>query len=281
MTTNGEKLEGSQVIRVYGTSVSSIKKDLETITGVNLGRKNLYTKETGRLTVTPEIFSSSDCCDPGGGCSGGGGSGEGELICLLIVAVVMALVAIVWTIVMIAFSILTIGGFLKRRYRTLVVIDRPNKEILGKLAVSVARRGGVMDYPLGNEEYDDWMRGTFTLHMRLKHLRQVSLFLAFGWGLVEVGHKLNQILFNPADYNLWPFRYVMIAIFLPLLLYGPVLEFKFNNAVEDVQELLIRILMDNPSYNPEYPMTFEEEPQIIGGMTVAAIRKLKRPPSDE
>lgn len=277
MTVNGEKVEGAQVIRVYGTSVSSIKKDLETITGVNPGRKNLYTKETGRLTVTPEIFSSADCCDPGGGCGGGGG-GEGELICLLVIAVVMALVAIVWTIVMIAFSILTIGGFLTRRYRTIIVIDKPNREFLGKLVISITKRGGVMEYPLGIAEYDRWMKRTFRLHMRLKYLRQVSLFCAFGWGMLEVGFKLNQILFNPADYYLWPFRYVMIAIFFPLLLYSPVLEFQFNNATEDAQEIITGILMENSSFNPEYPMIFEEAPQIIGGLTVAAIRKLKRPP---
>ncbi len=280
MTTDRDNTEGAQIIRVYGTSVSSIKKDIEVITGVNPGRKNLYTKETGRLTITPELFSSADCFDPGGGC-GSSGSSEGELICLLIITVVMAVVAIVWTIVMIAFSILTIGGFLKRRYRTIIVIDKPNREFLGKLVVSIMKRGGVMDYPLDNEEYNQWMKQTFNLYMRLKYLRQVSLFCAFGWGLVEVGFKLNQILFNPADYNLWPFRYVMIAIFLPLILYGPFLEFKFNNATTESQELIIRILMENPSFNPEYPMTFEEEPQIIGGLSVNAIRNLKRPPSEE
>ena len=276
---NGQNTEDTQVIRIYGTSVSSVKKDIEAITGVNPGRKNLYTKETGRTTVSPEIFSSADCCDPSG-CTGGGGSGEAELICFIIIAVVMTLIAVVWTIVMIAFSILTIGGFLTRRYRTILAIDRPNREFLGKLAVSITKRGGVMEYPWDLEEYDQWMRRKFNLYMRLKHLRQVSLFFAFAWGLVEVGFKLNQLLFNPADYYLWPFRYVMIAIFLPLLLYGPFLEYRFNNADDEGQEVVIRLLMENPSFNPEYPMTLAEEPQIIGGMSTDAIRKLKRPPDE-
>lgn len=275
MANYGQIIEGAQVLRVYGTSVSSIKKDLETITGVNVGRKNIYTKETGRVTVTPEIFTSADRCATGGDC--GGGDGEGLLLCLLIVAVIMILVAAIWVIVMIAFSILTIGGFLKRRYRTILVIEKPNREFLGKLVVSITRRGGVVEHTWGIEQYDTWMKRTFGFYRRLKYLRQVSLFFAFNWGVVEIWYKFNNILYG-TDYNLWPFRFVMIAIFLPLLFYGPVLEYKFNKAHDEGQELIIRLLMDNPSFNPDYPMTFEETPQIIVGMTPTAIRKLKEPP---
>jgi hypothetical protein len=280
LENNKQVAEGAQVLRVYGASVSSVKKDLEQITSTQIGRKNIYTKETGRITVTPEIFTSAECCDPGGGCGGSSGGGEGELICLLVIAVVMALVAIIWTAVMIAFSILTIGGFLTRRYRTLLVIEKPNRELLGKLVVSITRHGGVVDYPWGIDEYDSWMKRTFGLFMRLKILRQVSLFVGLCWGLIEIWYKLNNILYD-IDYNLWPFRFIMVAIFLPLLFSGPVLEFRFNNAQNASEEVLYRLLTENPSFNPEYPMTFEEEPQIIGGMSTAAIRKLKEPPKDE
>ncbi|TFG32824.1 hypothetical protein EU527_09340 [Candidatus Thorarchaeota archaeon] len=269
--------DAPQVIRVYGTSVSSIKKDMETITGVTIGKKNVYTKETGRVTVTPEIFTTNTCCTTGG--DFGGGSSEGILFCLLIAVVIMALVAIVWAIVMIAFSILTIGGFLKRRYRTLLVIERPNREFLGKLVVAITRRGGVVEYSWGIEEYDHWMKRIFSLHMRLKNLRQVSLFLAFSWGFIEIWYKLNNILYG-IDYNLWPFRFVMISIFLPLLFYGTFLEFKFNSVHDEGQELIMHLLIDNPSFNPEHSMMFEEPPQIIGGMSTTEITKLKNPPKD-
>lgn len=277
MKDDQQMSQGAQVIRVYGTSVSSIKKDIERITNVHVGKMSLYSKETGRVTVTPELYTSAEYCDISG-CSGGGS--EGEAVCLIVIAVVMALVAVVWTIIMIAFSILTIGGFLKRRFRTLLVIERPNHEFLGKLIVSITRRGGVVEYPWDIEQYDTWMKRTFKLFMRLKYLRQVSLFLALCWGFVEIAYKLNNILYA-VDYNLWPLRYVMVAIFLPLLLYGPFLEVRFRNARDSGEEMILRLLTDNPSFNPEYPMTFEEQPQIIGGLSTSAIKKLREPPKEK
>jgi hypothetical protein len=257
-------------LRAYGVSASALKYGVETITGVNPGKDAVQTKETGRVSVTPEIYSTAACGDP---CVGGGSSdGEGLLICLLVVAVIMAVFTIVWTVVMVAFSILTIGGFLKKRYRTLLIVEKPNSEFMGKVALQIIRAGGVLEYPLNNEEYDAWMHHTFGLFKRLKLLRQVSLFFAFCWGLVEVGFKLNQILFNPADYNLWPFRYVMIAIFLPLLLYSVILEIQFKSAFDSGEETIARLLSDEPSFAPDHPMIFEEEPKIVRAVSTMALR---------
>ncbi|GAH51605.1 unnamed protein product, partial [marine sediment metagenome] len=102
-----------------------------------------------------------------------GDCGEGFVIILVIIAVLMITFALVWTVVMIAFSIITVGGFLKRRYRTVVIIEKMNREFLGKLAISIAKNGGVLDYQFGHEGYDDWARRAFKLHIRLKHLRQI------------------------------------------------------------------------------------------------------------
>jgi hypothetical protein len=259
-------------LRAYGVSASAVKYQIESITRINPGKDAVQTKETGRISVSPEIYTTGTCGDP---CVGGGSSdGEGLLICLLIIAVGMAVFTIVWAVVMVAFSILTVGGFLKKRYRTLLIVERPNREFMGKIALRILESGGVLEYPLNHEAYDPWMHRTFGLFRRLKIIRQISLLLGFGWGLIEVGFKLNQLLFNPADYDLWPFRYVMVVIFLPLLLYSPVLEFQFKNAFNDGQEVVSHLLSDEPSFAPDHPMIFQEEPKIVKAIPPSAAKKM-------
>ena len=262
-------------IRAYGVSASSVRKSIEEITGVNPKKKSVLTKETGRVSAESEKFSGGgNCyCD----CGSPGGDGEGLVIILIIIAVLMMMVAVVWTVVMIAFSILTIGGFLKRRYRTVVVIEKMNREFLGKLAISIERKGGVLDYQFGQEGYDDWVRRAFKLHIRLKHLRQISLVLGLGWGLVEVMFKLNEILIGYiTNYGpiVLPLRLVMIAIFIPLLIYSPVLESQFRNASDDGEEKVMRLLIEENSFSPDHQMAFEAEPRVVPKLSDAEIRKM-------
>ncbi|MFW9845647.1 MAG: hypothetical protein ACFFD6_02780 [Candidatus Thorarchaeota archaeon] len=246
------------VMRVYGASGSTIKSGIETIMGVHPGKKSVNTKETGTVTVKSEIythFEGSDC--------GGGGGGGGELLCLIIVAIIMAVFAIVWSIVMIAFSIVTIGGFVKRRYRTMVIMGKENIEFIGKLSVWAFRKKGVSDFTLGSVQYDEWKDETFGLFMRLKYLRQVCLALAFGWGIIEVGFKLYQIIFDPTfDYYLWPFRYVMIAVFAPFIFYSPILEMTIRGKFNEGEDIVARLVMNDPRFNPELAMAFEHQPEV-------------------
>ena len=109
------------VMRVYGASSSSVQSDVNLIMGVNARKKtSILTKETGTITVTPEIYSSSTC--PSTCSTTGSSGGSEEIYCLLIIAVLMAVFAIVWAVVMIIFAIVTAGGFFRRRYRTIVVL---------------------------------------------------------------------------------------------------------------------------------------------------------------
>ena len=263
-------------VRIYGLSASTVKAEIETLTGVNPGRKAVKTKETGRVSVTPEIYSSAkyaDCCS---GSGGGGGDGGAFLFCLILVVAFMAVVAIVWAVVMLAFSILTIGGFLKRRYRTLLVMELRNREFIGKLAVSTFRKGGVMEYPFGHDQYDGWMKRAFALFVRLKHVRQISLLFATFWGFTEVTFKLNQVLLNPSlSYDLWPLRYVMMAIIIPLLLYSPILEIQFRNSRDAGDEMIMRLLTENPSFSPDTAMVFEEEPVLTAPLPAPKEAKKK------
>jgi len=262
-------------IRAYGVSARSVRTSIEEITGVCPGKKEaVLTTETGRIYTESEIYSGGlGYCDCSG-CGGSSGDGEGLIIILIIIAVLMIMVAIVWTVIMIAFSILTVGGFLKRRYRTIVAIERQNREFLGKLAISIFRSNGVLEYPFGHEDYDDWNKRSFNLHLRLKRIRQVSLFFGIGWGWIEVLFKLNEVLFGAGGYNLWPLRYVMIAIFIPLLLYSPILEVQFDNAYRDGEEMVMRLLNEEPSFSPDHPMQFKEGARIVTGLSSAAIRKI-------
>ena len=262
-------------IRAYGVSASSVRKSIEEITGVNPKKKAVLTKETGRVSADSEKFSGGGTgyCD----CGSPGGDGEGFVIVLIIIAVLMITFAAVWTVVMIAFSIVTVGGFLKRRYRTVVIIEKMNREFLGKLAISIARNGGVLDYSFGHDGYDDWARRDFKLHIRLKHLRQISLFFGLGWGVIEAMFKLNEILIGYiTNYGpiVLPLRLVMVAIFIPLLIYSLVLEGQFRNATDDGEEMVMRLLNEENSFSPDHQMAFEAEPRVVPKLSPDEIKKM-------
>ena len=260
-------------IRAYGVSASSVRKSIEEITGVNPRKKAVLTKETGRVCADSEKPGGGGVgyCDCG---SGGAGDGEGFVIILIIIAVLMITFAVVWTVVMIAFSIITVGGFLKRRYRTVVIIEKMNREFLGKLAISIARNGGVLAYQFDHEGYDDWARRAFKLHIRLKHIRQISLFFGLGWGVIEAMLKLNEILLGYiTNYgpSVLPLRIVMIAIFIPLLIYSLVLESQFRSASDDSEEMVMRLLLEENSFSPDHQMAFEEEPRVVPKLSSGAM----------
>ncbi|MFW9844002.1 MAG: hypothetical protein ACFFEV_05465 [Candidatus Thorarchaeota archaeon] len=263
-------------IRAYGISAGSVRTCVSELTGVIPGKNEaVMTSETGRVYAESEVYSggASSYCD----CSGCGGSGDGEalLVALIIIAVCMVMVAVVWAIVMIAFSILTIGGFLKRRYRTIIVIERQNREFLGKLAISIFRKKGVLEYSFGHEGYDNWVRSDFNLYLRLKRVRQVSLFFGVIWGWIEVIFKLNEIIVGyVTNYDLWPLRFVMIAIFVPLLIYSPILEIQFQNSYRNGKEMVMRLLNEEYNFSPDHAMSFKEPPTTTVGISSAAIRKI-------
>ena len=266
-------------IRAYGVSARSVRTSIEEITGIAPGKKEaVMTQETGRVYSESEIYSSGGgaYCDCSG-CGGGSGDGEALIVALIVIAVLMMMIAVIWAVIMIAFSILTVGGFLKRRYRTVVVIERQNREFLGKLAISIFRKNGVLEYRFGHEGYDNWVKQAFKLHVRLKRIRQVSLFFGIGWGWIEVILKLHEILvgyitnYGP---SLLPLRLVMIAIFVPLLLYSPVLEMQFNNARKDGEEKVMRLLNEEYNFSPDHPMHFQSKPRIVAGISSAAVKKI-------
>ncbi|MHA1951175.1 MAG: hypothetical protein ACW987_15060 [Candidatus Thorarchaeota archaeon] len=261
-TEDGQKPRKPLAIRAYGVSGSTLKKEIETITGVNPGSNAVHTEETGSVGVASEMFGTGGLCGGGVdcyGCDGGGsGGGEGAIVCLILIVAVMAALTIVWAVVMVAFSIMTAAGFFKRRFRTLFVIENENKEFIGKIAVITVQKRGVLEYPFEHREYDEWMTHTFRMFNRLKYLRQISILFGFWWGFFEIAFKLNELVFGVGGYNLWPLRYVMIAIFLPLLLYSPILEIQFRGAFDTGDEMVMRLVHHEPSYSPNQPMKITE-----------------------
>ncbi len=248
-----------QKLQVYGASAATIRRGVGSIMGVDIGKKSVRTNETGVVAVKSELFSSAG----GAGCTGSGGSGE-EIYCFIIAAIMMALFAIVWAIVMLAFSIVTLGGFIKRRFRTLVFIEKENVEFLGKISVYASKNGAILNHPVGQPQYDDWAKDTFGLFKRQKYVRQVSFLLGISWGAVEVAFKLYQVLFEPTfTYDLWPLRFAMILVFTPLILYSPFMELKFRSAFGVGEEQVMRLVDHEPSYSLESPMTFASKPVVL------------------
>ena len=244
------------VMLAYGVSGASVEKELENITGVKPEGKAIHTKETGHVMVMPEIHLGVGASDFG--------FSEGAGIILIIIAVMMVVFATIWTIVMILFSVVTLGGFIKRRFRTRVLMERENLEFIGKLSVLTFRRGGVLNHSLGQDQYDGWMGQTFRLFKQLKLLRQGSMGLGFVWGLIEVGFKLYELLVDPLfEYDLWPFRIAMLMIFIPLILYSPILEMRIRRAFETGDENIARLIINEPSFNPDSPMSFKEKPRLV------------------
>jgi hypothetical protein len=180
----------------------------------------------------------------------------------------MAVFATIWAIVMTIFSIVTLGGFVRRRLRTHIVVERENIEFLGKLSMLTFRSGGVMNHSLGLDQYDEWMNRACGLFVQLKYLRQVSLGFASIWGIVELLFKLPQVLFSASyTYDLWPFRIVMLAILIPLILYSPILELRFRRVFEAGDENIARLITNEPSLNPDSPMSFIEKPRLVDVIT--------------
>ncbi len=259
---SGSGVSRPLVLQVYGASAACVRSQRDTIMGVQAGKNVVRTQETGMVLVDPEIYTTSKC---GGDlvCPGSTGSGEGELACLIIIAILMSVFAIVWTAIMIAFSIVTIGGFIRRRFRTLVEIHKENKEFLGKLGILILRNGGVMRYNLGHPYYNRWVASTFNLFKRMKHMRQFSLSLGLIWGIIEIAFKANTFIDPSFHYDLWPFRIVMILIFAPLILYSPILEWQFRSAFSEGEEIAMQLISEEPMYNPDHEMQFTQKPSVI------------------
>jgi hypothetical protein len=245
-------------IQIYGVSGKSIRSAIESITGVKPKKKKpIYTKETGHVVVQPKDGSILFPCSSSGDCGG-------SIVILITVLIVMAVFVTIWAIVMIIFSIVTLGGFVRRRLRTHIVVERENIEFLGKLSMLTFRSGGVMNHSLGLDQYDEWMNRACGLFVQLKYLRQVSLGFASIWGIVEIAFKLPQVLFSASyTYDLWPFRLVMLAILIPLILYSPILELKFRRVFETGDESIARLITNEPSLNPDSPMSFVEKPRLV------------------
>ena len=97
-----EPVAESLKIQIYGVSGKSIRSAIESITGVKIKKKPIYTKETGHVVVQPKDGSILFPCSSSGDCGG-------SIVILITVLIVMAVFATIWAIVMTIFSIVTLG----------------------------------------------------------------------------------------------------------------------------------------------------------------------------
>ncbi len=71
-----------------------------------------------------------------------------------------------------------------------------------------------------------------------------------------------------------PLRLVMIAIFIPLLIYSLVLEGQFRNVSDDGGEMVMRLLVEEYSFSPDHRMTFGAKPRVVPKQSAAEIKKM-------
>ena len=68
----------------------------------------------------------------------------------------------------------------------------------------------------------------------------------------------------------------MVAIFLPLLLYSPILELSIRGAFERGGEIVDRLIMENPSFSPDHPMSFETDPWVVDNIPSTVIKSVEK-----
>ncbi len=227
---------------IYGASTSVVKEIVYEVGQGDDVDKLTTTRCCGSVAVVDEMMSGDLVY-----CDGGGLSSTDECgIFLLIIIALMAVFAIVWAAVMIVFSIFTLGGFVRRRYRTLLMIEQPRRNLLLNVAFGVAFRGGVMDWDTGIPEYDEWKEKALSHYRALKYVRQISFLFGIIWGMNEIYNKALNLLDPNYHYNLWPFRLMMVIIFLPLLFACPVIELRMRELYRTADPMFQSILADDP-----------------------------------
>ncbi|MHA1771011.1 MAG: hypothetical protein ACTSYL_04955 [Candidatus Thorarchaeota archaeon] len=234
---------------IYGVSGSAVREMVLDFAGGERHKNYIQTQCCGKVRAGTTLGQECAGADCGTGISGGD-SGECLCFCLLLSMLMMVVVTVVWVAVMIVFSIVTVGGFVRRRYRTALFIEKRNHKLLAEISLAVARRGGVLDYRIGVPEYDHWVSDMVRLFKYLKYIRQTSLLLGSLWGLNEVYFKLKNILDPTFHYNLWPFRLAMVIIFIPLIFSTPILELKIREAIDIGEGLIHDVIAMHPEYKP-------------------------------
>ena len=64
----------------------------------------------------------------------------------------------------------------------------------------------------------------------------------------------------------------MIAVFAPLIFYSPVLEMTMREKFNEGEDIIARMVMNEPGYNPDLAMTFEHKP-VLGDSLPASLAK--------
>ncbi|MCF2137756.1 MAG: hypothetical protein K9W43_11045 [Candidatus Thorarchaeota archaeon] len=233
---------------IFGVSGSTVREMIHEFTGGEQHKKYILTRCCGKVRAGTAL--GQECLGADCGTGSGGDCGEGLCFCLLLSMLMMVVVTIVWVAVMVVFSFVTVGGFVKRRYRTAIFLEKKSHTFLAKISLAVAQLGGVLDYPIGVPDYDHWVSRTVRLFKYLKYIRQLSLFLGTVWGFNEVYFKLKNIFDPTFHYNLWPFRFAMVIIFIPLIFSSPILEIKIREAIDIGEGLIHDVIAMHPEYTP-------------------------------
>ncbi|MCF2137755.1 MAG: hypothetical protein K9W43_11040 [Candidatus Thorarchaeota archaeon] len=247
-----ESGESENVIsfEILGVPSSAVRDDIKKFASPIENEDGSMTSESvGEINVTSGIITIL-----AGLGSGLGGSGEGILLFLVILFIVMSVFSIVWVFVMIAFSIFTLGGFFKRRHITVVSIKKRDDSFVSKLVVASVLRGGVLYENLGDPDFDDWLQRAQKLYQKMVHIRWAGLLAGTIWGIVEIAFKGYNILHPTFHYDLWPFRILMVSLFLPMIFYSAWIELRLRRHYSEGDLVVHRLMASDPVFNPEQPL---------------------------
>ncbi len=175
-------------------------------------------------------------------------------VTLLILVLGLVLFPFLWLAVTIAFSVFTAGGFFKKRHFTLVSIDRNNAVFDSKLLMAVVLRGGAVNTHVEDPEFNDWLQRAVRFYTRITALRLIAVALGFVWAFLELDQRFD-VFHLVYQLDLLPLRYVMVAIYIPLLFIGAWLVLGVKRHYAEGDLVIHRLKASSSRLDPDIPLT--------------------------
>ncbi|MHA1771010.1 MAG: hypothetical protein ACTSYL_04950 [Candidatus Thorarchaeota archaeon] len=256
---DSEKSEKTMFV-VYGVHINDVASDIrkfvqpaseedEDLTSERTGNISLLSGFWAILTIFLILVGAIII-----GILQGNAGADAFWVVLVISFLSIILFPVLWLTVTIVFSIFTAGGFFKRRHFTVVLLAHRDEIFVSKLLMAVVLRGGVIDEKTDDPDFDEWLDRAVKLYTRVTYLRLTAVILALIWGILEIDQRFN-LLHLVYQINLWPFRIVMLFVFLPILVYGAVLVWKIKGHYAEGDLIIHRLKASSSRYDPDVPLS--------------------------
>ncbi|MCF2137754.1 MAG: hypothetical protein K9W43_11035 [Candidatus Thorarchaeota archaeon] len=258
--TSENEEEHNKMFFIYGVHINDVKSDIRKFVQPDAEEEaELSSEQTGNILLISGfwgvfiLFLFLVGAMIVGVLQGNAGA-DMFIVTLIISGLSIILFPILWLTVTIVFSIFTVGAFFKRRHFSIVIVDRRNETFVSKLLMAVVMRGGVFNATTDDPEFDDWVRGALRLYSRVAYLRVTAVILAVIWGILEIDQRFD-LLHLVYQVDLWPFRIIMLLLFLPLILYGDLLVWKIRGHYAEGDLIIYRLKASSSRFDPDVPLS--------------------------